>query len=432
MTAVVFGVEFARPAALLVLLVLPALWWWGRRLPAVKERHSGALEIWRALAATLNPGDGRRGRRAPAHLVAALGGVLLAIVALAAPRRAEVAHAPVLVVEVDAGAALVADGDVETGRLARALRSVADIARSLQPRPGAIEWRAPGRPTRATAIGAAPPFEWFRDGADAGVFAPADAPDRLWLVARAPAGLPERAGLVAAGGAAAPGPVAWTKDRWIHGAGGVWNTSPRNEPLGVGFADDAARDAWTGPPLDVVRLWASDRGLQFDDADAEVLLRLAALPPPVRAGDVERDGWSATLVPRDRTEGGGERLGRDVTARSGRAPWLALADGSAVVMADGRGTLALAPGLWSEPRGDPAAFALSWARLLDGALREPDRVLPALARVPMGSPVAIAPQGFGGVAARAAGGAMLSWPQAALALAAAAAFALAARWHGAQ
>jgi hypothetical protein len=131
----------------------------------------------------------------------------------------------------------------------------------------------------------------------------------------------------------------------------------------------------------VVRAWAVARGCDVVTQPLErVVLTVTRTPAGRGAGGLEgmrcgRDGWSWEP----------ELLG--VSRPPGQA-WLATAEGGEPVVAWQPGQVTLAAGRYeSDPSGDPADFALSWAGLLDRAALPPAGVVPVEERADAGAGV---------------------------------------------
>lgn len=120
--------------------------------------------------------------------------------------------------------------------------------------------------------------------------------------------------------------------------------------------------------------WAGARGVRIADAPGpgDVLVVERAIGGEERAFRAGRDGWSAS--------GRGRAVRLDRGAHPGLEPWLE-ADGVPLVAAGpGRVVVGWEPG---EP-SDAAAFAVSWARLLDESALAPDGIVPLEERLAAG------------------------------------------------
>jgi hypothetical protein len=185
-----------------------------------------------------------------------------------------------------------------------------------------------------------------------------DLADTLWVTDRAPQPPPRRAGFVASGGSAAPGPIAvegstrfdWDGEKIVEVPDGA---PKRRLALTAGIPR---------PIADVLAAWGEARGTILttgDDPEASLAVRTQATGER-RELEVGRDGWTARVV----------AAGHAASTTT----WLEDAEHRALV--------AYAPGVvesaivsMDEPTGDPAAFAVSWAKLFDEAVLAPPGVV---------------------------------------------------------
>jgi hypothetical protein len=160
--------------------------------------------------------------------------------------------------------------------------------------------------------------------------------------------------------------------------------------------------------------WATARGLvRREQADDAVLVVTSVRGGTEHAVHAARDGWSldarasGPVPPRDEF--------------GPLEPWLATADGE-VVVARATGRVHVSLLAIDDPRGDPAAWAVSWSELLDASLALPRGSVSIAERRAAGSPLVRDPSFSGASESDAVG------PWAAFAAAAAALLALAAAW----
>ncbi len=220
------------------------------------------------------------------------------------------------------------------------------------------------------------------------VWSALDRPGALLVTDAAPTMELRHAGLFTSGGAAVPGPVAVGADG-LH----VW-TGDDAAPLEIDGAGARPTVRITGPVgngrLDeFIRLWAEERGVQVlggagSGAGGDPLLGLLVHRSVAGPGgaylEAGRDGWSATF-----SVLGTPRL------REGLEPWLVAPDGTPLVGVR-RGDVTLYfSGLLSDP-DEPAAFAVSWSELLDGALLPPPEVVTIDERRAAGSARSVPPR----------------------------------------
>ena len=314
-------IDWTRPLGFLALLLPVALLVASRSLDRPAAMATGTLDIWRrVLAARPPPARGAR-RRIPPAIWLLAAALALGALALAGPRR-----------------------PVESRR---ALRVLVDA-----------------RPSTALALGAGTRREraveaarrWIGDHLPAGTevawleradgFGPEDdRSDALWVTDRAPEPPPERAGFVASGGDAVPGPIAvdgttrydWDGERIVA----VPDGAPRRRV--------AVEGSPPGPIAGVLAAWAGARGFEIGSEPGGAPVALAvrtAAAPPERELAVGRDGWEARA-----------KVGGSLPALPA---WLADGAGRALVVSE-PGRVESAIVALDDPRGDPAAFAVSWA-----------------------------------------------------------------------
>ena len=375
------GFYWARPAWLAALALPLAVWWLARRPRPPAETATGTLAVWRAVAAEALPAAARR--RAPWLLLAAL---CLGALALAGPRTPRAREAPWRVV-VDRspsmhlpvnGLGTAADGPT---RLERAL----ELAEAELERRSARERRylAYDGVEFVAAEGAGLPPAWRRAPA-----LPHPEPDwacidfsrTLWVTDREPATAPRQAGLVLSGGDLVPGPAAVAPDGTLLDFDGqdLRPSGARAAPRAL-WIDAAVPD----PVRDLAELWAVERGLALAPGPdpGSAALAIAGLPSGAReriaAG---RDGWEldVTALP------GGFPRARASPASDfelAATPWLAE---PVILIQSAPGRIELAFDESTEPRGDPAAFALSWSALFDACLLPPREVVPVAERLAAG------------------------------------------------
>ncbi|MBI1381955.1 MAG: hypothetical protein GC161_12815 [Planctomycetaceae bacterium] len=374
-------IVWERPIALALLPLWLALWWFLRQEQRRPEVWSGAIEFWRAVSPESTRDVAREGRLTPRWIVWALAGLGLGTIALAGPRGAAPGPARVLHLHLQPGGALWIDRDDPAGRWQRARQAIARQAAALEPEPSVWLWHDGASAPLETEPDGSPPQAFLeRLARSAAPFAPPDRADALWVQAAAPDPKPLAAGWVATGGDERAGPVGWDRGGWVHLEGGQLvpesggAARPRWEPT--------SERSWIG---DFARLWAADRGLATE-GDGPLVLSVRSLPAPALASDGEvvgRDGWSAAVTPREASP--------SVAPLDGKSEvevWLAASRGPLLARAPGQ--VAWAHVEWSEPRGDPAQVALSFADFFDGALAAPPE---------MASPEARADQGEAGESA---------------------------------
>ncbi len=373
----VLAIVWERPWGLWLLAIPVVMLLAAVRRPRAELRATSDLEPWRSVAASRGGGLPRTPRRMPLSLLLAALACALAALAVAGPRTGNRALRWTAVLDTSPSMHLPL-GDASSARTTRIERAVA-MARDLAARAGAeLGWIAP---PHDLTLRADPVEAWFRrTSPPTSPFEAWDVPGTLWVTDTAPADPPRDAGFVAAGGAAVPGTVAvertyrldWEGEHLLRLDGAF---APR--PVVVEGVLDG--------PLDrALRAWAAARGFAVNGRDvANAALRIAARGDgPERKLEAGRDGWSALGVahgtaPIQDSEGDLE-------------VWLS-AGGEPLVTA-GVGRIHLAWNATSTPSGDPAAFAVSWAKLLDAFVRPPPGVVPLDERQAAGEPRGVPPR----------------------------------------
>ena len=373
------GFYWARPDWLAALALPLAVWWLARRPRPPAETATGTLAVWREAAAEALPAAARR--RAPWLLLAAL---CLGALALAGPRTLVSGSPWRVVVDRSPSMHLPVTAAGGATRLERALA----LAEAELERRGARARRylAYDGVEFVTAEGDGLPPAWRRAPA-----LPHPEPDwaridfsrTLWVTDREPATAPRQAGLVLSGGDLVPGPAAVAPDGTLLDFDGqsLRPSAERAAPRAL-WIDAAVPD----PVRDLAELWAEERGLALapgPDAD-DVALSLAGPPSGARqriaAG---RDGWEldASALPGGlpRAAARGRPPGSDFELAA--TPWLAE---PVILVQSAPGRIELAFDESTEPRGDPAAFALSWSALFDACLLPPREVVPVAERLAAG------------------------------------------------
>jgi len=342
----------------------------------------GSFEIWRSLGQPKRAQGARRQRRIPLDRWLLIIGLTLGAFALAGPEKARAEEESQLHVLVDRSPSMYLPHASGGTRLEQALERADEFL------DGDVLWLAPSRSGLERSAGRFPgawllPPTVARPDLDTSAF---DLAGHLWLTDRTPEVLPRRAGLVASGGAAVHGPVASVGSTRFD-----WDGGELREIAGGVQAPYIVLDgAW--PQLVrqfVTEVWAPERGARVAaSARPGCALELRAV---TSAGDAEfaaaRDGWSAGV----RASVDGAPLHAD-----GRAleEWLGANDGRGrvVLLSAGPGLIVSALTDFAEPSGDPAAFAVSWSRLLDEHLLPADGVIALAERVAAGDEHISAPQ----------------------------------------
>lgn len=372
----VLAVVWERPWSLWLIAIPVALLLATLRRPRAETLATSDLESWRSVVASRGAGFPRAPRRMPLALALAALACALAALAIAGPRTGDSALRWTAVLDTSPSMHLPL-GDGSSSTATRTQRAVA-MARELAVRAGAqLAWIAPPHDLTPRAD---PAETWSgRTSPATSPFEAWDVPGALWVTDAAPENPPRDAGFVAAGGAAVPGTVAvertfrldWDGEFLLRLDGAV---APR--PVVV--------DGLLDGPLDrALRAWASARGFALKGDVDDPALRIAARREgPARDLEAGREGWSALGVARGtapiQDDDGDLRV------------WLASSGEPLVTSGVGRIHLAWIP--TQEPQGDPAAFAVSWAKLFDESVRPLPGVVPLDERQAAGEPRSVAPR----------------------------------------
>jgi hypothetical protein len=386
------ALSFARPGAAWALLLAPALLLLLRLLARPPEVVVGTLELWKDVPGAAPRGAGARGRLPPWALVAALG-LLLGALAWLGPRgaRARAERRWTCVVDLSPSMGLAASPGGVT-RLDAALAAATAWLAENAGRADRVRWLAEGRAPLELSARERPRSTWLAGDEETSA-EPAwelhDEPGTLWITDRAPPVPREHAGLFAGGGAAVPGAIAADGRETVRWDGGALERVPTAGRLAVLVLEPGGA-ALPAVVERVLAAWSAARGLEVSRESGGGALLTLALEPldgPVAPVALARDGWSATGVTAlaDELDERAD-LGEDWLVGRGEA-----GPGPVVVRArPGRVTLALRE--LSEPAGDPALFALSWARLFDRCARLPEGVVPLAERLAAGDPVQAPPR----------------------------------------
>jgi len=390
------AVEWMRPLAAWSLVLPVVVLALSMRRDRFRPVPLGTFALWKGLA--VDAGDVHRRRVTPARWfwIAALASACLA---LTEPRLGSDHSRAILTVVVDRKAPMYLEHTsaqgVGTGSGTRLDRALVELESLLgQPAcdgfdPARIRWcsRSPGEEPQIGIFPAAwrtpaitiAPQGWSRF----------DRSGVLWLTDSLEE-VPRRAGWVISGGGPAFGPAAQVGVRRFSWDGrGLTEDDAPVERLTVHV------DASLPPTIRAIaEEWARARDHRLVSEDAEggdrfslrvraVAAGPAAIGPGVEHTRAGRDGWSID-GPAAPTPAFGEGIGLQT--------WLEAEVGMARIPVVGFGPGLVYVGLGdAEPRGDPAAFAVSWSRLLDRACRPAPGVIPVALRRAAGEPDLRAP-----------------------------------------
>lgn len=368
------GVEFAAPWALAALAIPALVLFLARDTDEPPRFFTGAFELWVRLGARRPLDAHTRKRGIPPYVWLFAAGLAALVCALAGPRPAWDAPREPWRAFVDRSASMYLAVDGGFGRetrLAAALRLAANVRAGAEGDAAAVLWIDASANPPAYVLAHTPPPEWLsapREPRAELEWTRFDEEGALWITDDAHSLAPTRASFAASGGPAVPGPVARRGSVRVD-----WDGVELREVLDAEHTPRVALDAGVAEDVSrFVRAWADARELAVvaldasaprpSSADGVLELRGSVAREPRAAGDhaapVARDGWTANArwsapAPRE------DELGALAT-------WLAAADGTALVTwAPGRVHVALTA--LDTLAGDPAAFAVSWSTLCDGA-----------------------------------------------------------------
>jgi len=410
------------PAAL-ALVVLPVLLYVAaRRYARERVETTGTVEIWRRVVESRPVAAPRARRGVPPWIRAACVALALGALALARPRPEVIADDTTLEIVVDRSPSMYlpmspsgvatswpassssgstssssnpnpnpnANGAPARTRLDAALDAArAEIARRDPARVAWIDASAPGR----REVGREMPREFARAPRVPRAeveFAAHDRPGVLWITDRAPAVSPRHAGVSASGGGPVTGPVAARHDVWL-----TWDGTRLIERAGAEARARVRLDPRLPEPIvAVARIWAETRGVRVVETDEDMEREDVELdvrrgsPGAPRAALVGRDGWTARAT----VEGSAPTSDAD----GALDPWPTDVEGvdagGGEIVTHGPGRVVIAMASMDEPRGDPAAFAVSWSRLLSQSLLAPVGCVGVDERADAGDAAWIAPR----------------------------------------
>jgi len=380
-------VQWQRPLALWSLVLPLVVLLVARRRARPEPVAVGTFAIWRRI------GGGAEGvlrrRRLPLWALLLALSLAAGALALARPRRARAAPPRRWTVVVDRSPSMFLEHTDASGRptgagsrLAAASRALADWLASGG-EDVELEWLDPGVPHASAARGDFP-SEWLdppRFATESPEWALFDRPGVVWLTDRRVRPAPAHAVLVASGGGPVPGPVGSVGTTRLD-----WDGTVVREVEGAiprrAVAVDAALPALLRA---FVATWAEERGLELSAGPGpRVALEVrAAGAGEVRAVRAGRDGWSA-----------GGRAARAPVESEGRAlaVWLTARGGASPLVTHAAGLVLISLVDIEAPRGDPAAFAVSWAALLDDACLAAPGVVSIDERVAAGDAIVQPPE----------------------------------------
>ena len=381
-----------RPAFAWALL-LPVVFYLLLRARATPlERATGTVALWKLVGAN-DPRAHLRSRATPPRWAwPILAALVLGSLALGGPRLARARGAALWTAVLDTspstglpwradGAAGAAAGKT---RLEVALASAHEWLRDHAAASDRVRWIAAGREPLELGAQEMPPESWFVPlgwPEEEPRWELHDEQGTVWI-SDDPRLTPERAGLFASGGAAVPGAVAAdgrTRVEWDGERLARADVAGAPRELAVLAAPGAALPAVLER---VARAWATPRGFAVVREESErtaLTLELAeSNGKELIELDAGRDGWSA----RGRIVAGG------AGALGAGEDWLAVehAGERRVLVRAEHGRIRVAWRELGEPSGDPAAFAVSWARLLDRWALPAPEVVALAERVAKGEP----------------------------------------------
>ena len=392
------NLEWAHPSGLWALALPVVLALLSLRRGKPRSLHLGTLSLWRNLT---GESEGARIRRhIPLARVLLIGALVAGALALGGPRQKNPSTQATWHVVLDTRPAMFLEHTTTDGmpsgqgtRLAAGLSALERLLQQQDRRP-ALSWsrRVSGVTRLDRVAGERAPDAFVVPGPpghERSSWLALDEPHTLWVSDSMPPGSqPEHAGYVLSGGGPVPGPVASVGDRLLSVRAGEWieETGLPTRCVFLGEGLPALLASFVG-------VWAEERGLELsesDPGDDTLALRLVAARPgsdSPRMGHFGRDGWqaSAPMV----------AVGEESASAPRARRWLSVeVDGASWPLVSWRpGWVRVAFGDPFEDRsGDPGAFAVSWADLLDRALLPAPSVLPQGERESAGPTITRAPR----------------------------------------
>ncbi len=388
-------------------LALPVLLFLLSRLRArPRSLATGTLFLWKEVARVAP----QRTRRAtcgttPATWIAiaalACGALALAgptVVRPEAPRTWSLVidRSPSMFLPLDAG-----DAGSDDRRIDAAVRVACERVSALAGPDDRVRWFASGRAPLELDVGARPPAEWWTPPAWFEVepdWTLHDAPGVIAVTDREPDAKPEHAGWSASGGGAVHGTIATFDGERVEWDGTALTTRPdASPPRVVSFVAPANVESGAVEPLyELARVWAHARGLDFDESGARA--SSAALVVSIASADLApdadgtfvagRDRWTLAcrVAARSRAADGDDRALRGASGVGPGDAWLVgiAPDGARgaerALVVGSPGVVRVAWSAMDEPRGDTAAFAVSWSRLFERWTRPASGVVPLAER----------------------------------------------------
>ncbi len=377
------GIGFDSPRILFALALPILLLLFAKLRSSPEQRATGSLALWRRLnlpesqaARTSRPG-------VPLPLWLLTGALVAAILAIAGPRRPTDDAGRLWRVIMDRSPGMhlellpQAEGQGRSRLEAGLDAALAHLVESWG-EGDRVRFTSPGREPVERSEPTGPPEAWLAADAWAAPRPDFEAHDtRGTLVVTDRAVALEAASLFASGGALVPGPIGRRAGQLVEWLGGEELQSVEAAPrlvLVMGAVGETGEDL--GVVFELVRTWCRARGFELavaerDGSEEPAITIHFAQSSGAEEARVGRDGWSLTVRP-------GELLPAQLAEGSPLTAWLQLGQTELVAYSPGHLFINWSPvpdAPENTPRGDPAAFAVSWSELLDRVvLPEPGAV----------------------------------------------------------
>lgn len=349
MSGTLLLLEWSRPFGLLLLAWWIPLWILLRRKDRPRTVAIGTLDLWRDVGASSDVEAQRRSARIPPRAWLWILGILAGALAVTEPVRSAQPSAPLQRVFVDRSPSMYLPFEAQDSRTRYdvALELVLEDFDERDVSAQAREWQAAGT---AVIRAAQPPASWSLAPRVAMPELDAALLHRGDLYLMTDVARESQAGLFASGGAAIPGLVGEWQGRALNWDGIQVQEGRALDPQGLHVIGELPAEL-----AQLLTIWAAERGLErTGDAHSAALVIRVPSSEPTRPCRASRDEWSLE--------------GRSGAIDEAADVWLRDDAGHALLSLPQPGEIVCGLRSVETLGGDPAAWAVSWARLFDAAL----------------------------------------------------------------